>query len=204
VEVIPNGLDLGLFSPAGKGSAREALGLPQDKKIILFGSVNSTTDPNKGFHFLREAAELLAKRGWAGKVELAVFDSFPHLGLKTRFLGSINDDTRLVLLYSSADVLVAPSIQENLSSTVMEAMACGTPCVAFDIGGMADLIDHGHNGYLASPFQVEELAEGIEWVISDLNRRFILSEASVEKVRREFSLENMVHRYLSIYYDVLR
>jgi len=207
VEVIPNGLDLGRFSPADRGVAREVMGLPRDKKIILFGSVNSTGDPNKGFQFLREATELMAQHGWEEKAELVVFGSSepaspPRLGLKTSYLGRIYDDDRLVLLYSAADVLVAPSIQENLSSTVMEAMACGTPCVAFDIGGMPDLIDHRHNGYLARPFRVDDLAQGMEWVISDHDRQSKLSETCREKVEREFSLEKVARKYLSIYYDI--
>ncbi len=74
------------------------------------------------------------------ELELVVFGASepvnpPDFGLKTRYLGRLNDDISLALVYSAADVFVAPSIQDNLPNTVMESLACGTPCVAFKIGG---------------------------------------------------------------------
>lgn len=207
IEVIPNGIDLEQFRPQNKKYARQIFGVPQDKKLILFGAMSSTSDKNKGFHLLIPALQKMIAKDWNENVELLVFGSTepknaPDYGLKTRYLGHLHDDAGMALLYSAVDVFVAPSIQENLSNTVMEAMACGTPCVAFDIGGMPDLIKHKHNGYLARPFDVEDLAEGIGWVLADEERLHILSCRSREHVA-EFSIECVADRYIGLYKKTL-
>ena len=207
IEVIPNGLDLGRFRPLDKLLARHIIGLPQDKKLVLFGAMSCTSDKNKGFHLLQPAIQKLAAKGWKKNVELVVFGSTepanaPDFGLKTHYLGRMHDDTIIALLYSAADLFVAPSIQENLSNTVMEAMACGTPCVAFNIGGMPDLIEHEHNGYLAHPFEAEDLAAGIAWGLADEERSHALSCRCREKVA-EFSLDLVAGRYIDLYNSLM-
>ncbi|WP_373544557.1 glycosyltransferase, partial [Chamaesiphon sp.] len=89
----------------------------------------------------------------------------PELGFPIRYMGHLHDEISLALLYSAVDVFVAPSRQDNLPNTVVEAIACGTPTVAFKIGGMPDLIQHQVSGYLALPDDVKDLARGIEWVL---------------------------------------
>jgi len=106
------------------------------------------------------------------------------------------------LIYAAADVFVAPSVQDNLPNTVMEALACGTPCVAFQIGGMPDLIEHKQNGYLAHPFATEDLAQGIAWVLESRQRWQVLSSRAREKVEQEFTLEKQARRYLSVFEEV--
>jgi len=207
IEVIPNGLDLCRFRPLDKLFARQILGLPQDKQLILFGAMSSTSDKNKGFHLLQPALQKLAAKGWKMNVELLVFgstepDNAPDFGLRTHYLGRLHDDTSIALLYSAADLFVTPSIQENLSNSVMETMACGTPCVAFNIGGMPDLIEHQHNGYLARPFEPEDLAEGIAWGLADEERLHLLSSRCREKVA-EFSIDRVAGRYLDLYKKLL-
>jgi glycosyltransferase involved in cell wall biosynthesis len=104
------------------------------------------------------------------------------IDLKTRYLGTLRDDISLALIYAAADVFVAPSVQDNLPNAVMEALACGTPCVAFQIGGMPDLIEHKQNGYFAHPFATEDLAQGIAWVLESRQRWQVLSSRAREKV----------------------
>lgn len=203
IEVIPNGLDLERFRPMDKMLARQAFGFPHGKKLILFGSVSSTNDKNKGFHLLLNALQKLVAKGLSENVELVVFGSAkplvaPDFGLRTHYVGYLNDETSIALLYSAADLFVAPSIQENLSNTVMEAMACGTPCVAFDIGGMSDMIEHIHNGYLARPYEPDDLTEGIAWGLADDGRLQILSGRCREKVA-EFSLGRVAAHYIDLY-----
>lgn len=207
IEVIPNGLDLERFKPIDKSLARQIIGLPQDKKIILFGAMSSTSDKNKGFHLLQPALQKLVAKGWKENVELLVFGSTepanaPDFGLRTHYLGRLHDDTSIALLYSAADLFVAPSIQENLPNTVMEAMACGTPCVAFNIGGMPDLIEHEKSGYLARPFEPDALAEGIAWGLEDEERSHVLSSRCRKKVA-DFSIDCVVGRYIDLYKNLL-
>ncbi len=172
VEVIPYGLDTGKYKLLNRQVARELLHLPQDKQLVLFGALKATSDKRKGFHLLQPALQDLSKSEWQDGLELVIFGSSapenpPDLGFKTHYLGTLSDDLSLAVVYSAADVFVLPSTQDNLPNTVLEAIACGTPCVAFNIGGMPDMIEHQKNGYLAQPDKIEDLAQGIAWVLEN-------------------------------------
>jgi len=206
IEVIPNGLDTEVFHPADKQASRRSLGLPDDKSIILFGAVGGTKDPNKGFHLLVPALQSLGERFPDSLAVIFGSDAnepLPDLGMPVVSLGRINDDKKLATVYSAADVFVAPSMLENLSNTVMEAMACGTPCVSFRQGGVVDLVDHEVSGYLAKPYDVEDFAEGIAWILEDKDRHASLAEYTRRKILAEFSLELMSRRYVDLYRGLL-
>src|SRR5574341_469578 len=124
VEVIPNGLNLQTYKPIDKHVARELLSLPQGKKLILFGGVNSTSDWNKGFHLLVPALQNLVEKGWYERIALVIFGSsepadIPDFGLVTKYLGRLYDEVSIALLYAEVDVLVLPSIQEDLPNSVV-------------------------------------------------------------------------------------
>jgi glycosyltransferase involved in cell wall biosynthesis len=93
-------------------------------------------------------------------------------------------------------------MEDNLPNTVLEALSCGTPCVAFDIGGMSDMIDHQKNGYLAKPFDVDDLAMGIRWVLADENRRRSLGRAARNKVVAEYGFESIARRHVRLYEEL--
>ena len=208
VEVIPYGLDLETYRPIDRATARKLLKLPQDKQLVLFLSLNATSDRRKGFQLLQPALQQLSNSGWQDKLELMVVgasepENPPELGFKAHYLGIMKDDLTLALAYSAADVFVAPSIQDNLPNTVLEATACGTPCVAFKIGGMPDMIEDRANGYLASPFETEDLAKGIGWVLEDSERLQNMSAYARSKAEREFALEIQARRYQTLYREIL-
>jgi glycosyltransferase involved in cell wall biosynthesis len=208
IEVIPNGMDVHSYKPFDKQTAREHFSLPHDKKLILFGAYGATSDRNKGFHLLTEALPKLAATTQPDMIDLVVFGiaeshKLAELGLKTHYLGWLSDDTRLAQLYSAVDVFVLPSIQENLPYTAMEAMACGTPCVAFNQGGVPDLIDHKQNGFLAHPYEPDDLARGIAWVLEDSARRKDLSNHARHKVERNFSVGMIAERHMELYREIL-
>lgn len=207
IEVIPNGLDTDKYKPIAKSVARSILGLSEDKQLILFGAMNATGDSRKGFNFLQSALQNLSQSGWGENVELVIFGSSKpsnhiEFGFNSHYLGKLSDDISLALVYSAADVFVAPSMQDNLPNTVMEALACGTPCVAFDIGGMPDMIDHHQNGYLVTPFEIDDLVQGIIWVLEDQERHQKLQHHARDKSLREFANEVQARRYLSLYEDI--
>jgi glycosyltransferase involved in cell wall biosynthesis len=208
IKVIPNGLDLGRFRPIDQGTARDILSLPRDKKLILFGAKSATSDPNKGFTLLSQAlSELSAAYPQRDSVELVVFgasqpDPAPDFGFRTHYLGWFSDEVSLALLYAAADVFVFPSRQESLGYAAMEAMACGTPCVAFQQGGIPDLVEHGVNGYLARPFEPADLARGIAWILQDAERREELSRRARLKVESGFSLQAVAGRYCELYREI--
>ncbi len=207
IKVIPNGIDTTQYKPIAQSLARKVLNLPQDKQLVLFGAMSATSDPRKGFHLLMPALQKLSYSLGQDQIELVVFGSSqpsdpPDFGFKVHYLGRLNDDISLSILYAAADIFIAPSIQENLPNTVMEALACGKPCVAFNIGGMPDLIEHQQNGYLAKPFEVEDLARGIAWILKDMERYRKLSDRARKKIEQEFSQQLQSQRYLSLFSEL--
>ena len=207
VETIPNGIDLDQYRPRSMSEVRETLGLPRDRKIILFAGGPLDRPSRKGAHYLREALEQTSSD--LAECMLVSFGGTrdagqPSLPLPVRDVGRLDDDDLIAALYAAADVFVAPSVQDNLPNTVMEALACGTPVVAFDIGGMPDMIEHRRNGYLAQPFQVGDLAAGLAWVLKDSPRLRDLSAHARYKAEQEFSLELQAHRYAQLYTEILK
>lgn len=208
IRVIPNGLDLNTFRPIEKPLARRLLQLPQDKLLILFGASRSTSDPRKGFPLLLDALGKLTTRSLRrNDLELLVFGashspSTDALAIPTHYVGTLHDDLMLALLYSAADVFVAPSQQDNLPNTIMESLACGTPAVGFRVGGIPDLIEHEANGYLAAPADADDLARGIAWVIEDQERWQRLSARARQKCQQEFELSYIARRYADLYEEV--
>jgi glycosyltransferase involved in cell wall biosynthesis len=206
VHVIPNGLDTGQFRPRGKEFSRKRLGLPQDRKIILFGAIRAASDPNKGLHLLLPALRSLGDQ--ASDLMALAFSSFdrgvmPDLGMPMTGLGRIQDDEKLSLIYSAADVFVVPSIQEAFCQTASEAMSCGTPVVAFGATGLLDVVEHQKCGYLAEPYDIVDLAHGIAWVLENEERRTVLSTHARRKAIADFSLDKVAKRYVGLYESVL-
>lgn len=207
IEVLPNGIDEARYKPADRTQARAACNLPQDKQLILFSAMNATSDPRKGFQFLLPALQQMASEGWGEGTELVVMGASQpqdgvELGIKAHYVGHLHDEISQALLYSAVDVMVAPSVQENLSNSVMESLACGTPVVAFDIGGMPDMIRHRSNGWLAQPFLASDLARGICWVLEDEARHASLELAAREYALAHYRLEAVAGAYRSLYEDV--
>jgi len=202
---LPNPINTNIFKPFDKERSRELWNLPKDKKLVLFGAIGATSDPRKGFNQLTEALQKLNKNL---NIELVVFGSSqpqnaPEFGFKTHYLGQLNDDISLVTLYNAVDVMVVPSLQENLSNTIMESLACGVPVVAFDVGGNSDMIEHQLNGYLAKPFESEDLADGIKWVLNAPNYKELCKNAR-EKVVREFDSKLVAEKYIKLYRELVR
>ncbi|MFH1360095.1 MAG: glycosyltransferase family 4 protein [Candidatus Omnitrophota bacterium] len=206
--VIPNGIDTEKFRPVDKKAARKHLGLPHDKKLILFGAFKATSDQRKGYKKLAETLNLLKEERKLNMKSVVFGGSkngkFSNPNSDPIHIGHVEDDARLSLLYSSADVLIAPSIQENLSNVVLESLSCGTPVVAFEVGGMPDMIDHKENGYLAKPFDVHDLAEGIRWVLADEPRHQLLRTHARNKIESEFTIELSAKKYIDLYRETLQ
>ena len=109
----------------------------------------------------------------------------------------------MALVYAAADVFVAPSLEDNLPNTVLESLSCGTPVVAFNIGGMPDMVRHEENGYLSPGFDTADLANGLLWVLKDEQRWRRLSDEARSTVVRSFTLQRSASRYLDLYKEIL-
>jgi len=200
---LPNPIDTTAFAPFDKVEARRLFNLPIDKKLILFGAMNATSDPNKGFQHIFSALQASSLEN----TELVIFGSRqPTIPLSFKqpvhYLGQLHDNVSLRVLYNAADVMVVPSLQENLSNTIMESLACGTPVAAFDIGGNSDMIEHRNNGYLAQPFDTDDLAKGIEWVLNAPNYQQLCDNAR-DKVLTHFDSHLVAKQYIALYKEIL-
>jgi glycosyltransferase involved in cell wall biosynthesis len=210
IEVIPNGLDLQVYRPIPQAIARDLMRLPMDKKLLLFGAMNATSDPRKGFQLLQPAMQQLSQAGWGDRMhplELVVLGANApaqplDLGFKIHYLGKLGDDLALAAAYSAVDAVVIPSLQDNLPNVVMEAMACGTPCIGFNLGGLPDMINHQTNGYLVRPLEVEDLAMGIQWVLGDGDRLNALSQQARFKAEQAFALGLQAQRYTQLFTEL--
>lgn len=163
VEAIPNTLDFEVFRPFDRLAARSMLGLPERGAIVLFGADDGIADPRKGFDLLERALTGLSPAQLAG-LTLATFGGKTAAGARGTpavSLGKVVNPAKLAAAYSAADVFVAPSRQDNLPNTMVEAQACGTPCVGFDVGGLSDIVAAPHHGTLVPPFDTSALGEAI-------------------------------------------
>ena len=206
VDVIPYPIRLDIYKPINKSFVRDVLNIPEDKQVILFGADNATHDPRKGYDLLRMALQnmrnLVEK---PEKVLLLIFGALEPkvsegLPFAVKYMGRVYDDYTLTLLYNAADAFIAPSREDNLPNTIMEAMACGTPCVGFRIGGIPDEIEHMVTGYLAEPFDTSDLAKGIETVLENHEK---MGMAARDKAAREYNMQKVGQQYLDLYENIL-
>jgi len=202
VQTIHNCIDMDAWAPVERSQARELLGLPRDAKLLLFGAMGGGRDPRKGMDLLLQAFESL--HGRADGLELVVFGQAapkdpPALAFPVHYMGHLHDDLSLRILYSAADAMLIPSRQDNLPNTGVEALACGTPVIAFATGGLPDIVTHRQTGWLARAFDPEDLAAGIEWVLSDAARHATLCANARAEALARFSYEAVAPQYRSLY-----
>ena len=201
---IPNAINTNLFKPRNKQQAREKLQLPLNQKLLLFGSMK-ITDKRKGIDYLVKACKILVQKkpdfckslgvvilGHQSELYQSLFP-FP-----IHSMGYVNNEKDLVDIYNAVDLYVTPSLQDNLPNTIMEAMACGIPCVGFNVGGIPEMIDHLHNGYVAEYKSAEDFANGIHWALSEGEYK-ALSEAARQKVISSYSENAVSKRYIEVY-----
>lgn len=196
---IPNPIDTHVYKPGDRMEARRRLGLKEDRQYILFASQRATNE-NKGMDYLIEACRQLHDLPQVTVLILGghAEEVAPQLSLDAVPLGYVNDERRIVEIYQAADVFVLPSLSENLPNTIMEAMACGLPCVGFRVGGIPEEIDHKRNGYVAEYRNACDLANGIRWVLTS-DKSDELSRDCVRKVTQNYSQQSVALRYIDVY-----
>ena len=205
VQCIPYGIDLTAFSPSDQASARRALGIRQDAKVILFVAAR-VIQGRKGLGYLYEA--LGSIQASKDILLLTVGRSQPSQQQLQHFeqvhLGHIADDRKLSLIYSAADLYVLPTLADNLPLTVQESLASGTPVVAFDVGGLPEMIDHLGTGYLARYKDAADLAAGIRKLLDDDALRLQMREACRSFAVKHYDLERQANRYVELYEHGIR
>ena len=206
VYVIPNPIDAeNQFFPEDKFKIRDIFGLKQNKKYILFAAMNSTSDPRKGFIYLKEALVLLNKNDLVELLILGTNNSGigTYQGYPVRYLEPTFNIKALRMYYSMADITIVPSVQENLSNVIMESLACGTPVIGFDIGGNRDLIVHKMNGYLVTPYNAKDMANGVAFLL-DNEDEISLGGNARETILKKYTLDNIGNKFKHLYKEILK
>ena len=198
VSAIANPINTETYKPKDKATLRQAMKLPINKKIILFAAAK-VSDKRKGIDYLIEASKIIAQKAHnncmfiiAGGNSKEIIN---QLALPTVSVGYVAS-SEMPNLYNAVDLFVTPSLQENLPNTIMESMACGTPCVGFNIGGIPEMIDHKQNGYVANYRDAQDLANGLMWVLESTET---LAKNAHNKVMKQYSEEIIAKRYIEIY-----
>ena len=207
VSVIPIPININKWHPVPKEIARQRLGINPTSRIILFGAPGGLDDPRKGGDLLLEAISYLQEKLQPSD-ELVIFGQ-SETGMRyrwpmpTRFMGHLDDDTTLKNVYSAADVFVMPSRQEAFGQTALEAMSCGTAVAAFDIGGLSDMIQHRKNGWLAKPYNTQDLANGIAWLLAQGSENCTISYAARRNAVEMCSEERVANLYHDVYKRIM-
>jgi glycosyltransferase involved in cell wall biosynthesis len=195
-KLIPYGLPMDIFKPVDKKVAKAFFNLPANKKIILFAAYD-ITNIRKGAHLLFEALRELDQT----KTHLAIIGNINSSNSisNSTYMGFIKDERLMALAYSAADLFVIPSLEDNLPNTVLESLACGTPVVGFNIGGIPDMIIPGLNGLIAQNTSAKSLALKIT---ESLNIKFS-QEAIRNDALKRFAEEIQAKRYMNLYNSIL-
>jgi glycosyltransferase involved in cell wall biosynthesis len=201
---IPNPIDTGLYFPKNKQKIREKLALPLDKKLVLFGAAN-IMDERKGLKYLLSALKKLKEENSeiGETLEIVLFGKsdanfIKQIPFKVHDMGVISGDSNIVDIYNAADIFVLPSLEDNLPNTIMEAMACGTPVVAYKTGGIPEMIEHKVNGYIAEYKSIDDLKDGVKYLLEYSNADE-LSKNAVDRVYRNYNQTIVVDRYKAVY-----
>jgi glycosyltransferase involved in cell wall biosynthesis len=208
VEVIPTGVDLERYRPGDRWAARARWGLPQDRLLILFSAMSPTDGVRKGYWELRSALELVAQSPLASRIQAVVFGSdvpLPAdlLPIPAVSLGRLQGDEALAAAYNCADLVVVPSLEDNLPNVALEAIACGAPVVAFDVCGMPDIVMDGWNGRLVAKSDPENLGRAIVEMLVGNQSLLAMRFNARSHAEENFSLSEQARSYLRLYEQVL-
>jgi glycosyltransferase involved in cell wall biosynthesis len=198
VRYIPTGIDTAVFRPGDRDEARRRLRLPLDRRIVFFAAAN-INERRKGLHLLAEALRRLEDP----PLLLVAGSGTVARGIETRYLGSVLDEEVLADAYRAADVFAVPTLADVLTQTAPESIACGTPCVSFDRGGVIDVVRHLETGYQARFGDVDDLARGLTALLGDEELLARLSVRCREIAETEFSVDLQVQRYAGLYEELL-
>ena len=207
ITCIPNPINTTVFKQL-QSNTRQEFNLPENKYLLLFGALN-VTDKQKGIDYLIESLKYLQDKhsDIYKNTELVVFGQVKTeiqslFNVPIHAMGYLNDMEQIVKLYNAVDLFVTSSLEENLPNTIMESMACGTPCIGFNVGGIPEMIDHKQNGYIANYKDAQDLAKGIEWMLCYSDKK-AMSKNCVEKVRNCYSEKVIAQKYADLYTELL-
>ena len=212
VEVIPYSLETDVFVPLAKTEAKKRLGISPKTFTVLAGAQDGN-ERRKGFLELLQSLKICTANVSfqelveTGKFQLLCFgvpnEQLQALNFPILSLGQINSDQELSEIYSAADIFVLPSLEDNLPNTMLEAMSCGTPVIAFNIGGISDILKDGLTGRLLSEVDSHQMAQAILDSISDPNLCQQMGRKCRQVIETYYPLPVQAKRYVNLYQELL-
>ena len=206
--VIPNGVDLATFRPAHKSQIREFLQIPKEAFVLLFVATDAKTNMYKDYTTIHAALEIVSMETLNKKI---VFLALGGSDTEECYLGDtliksipyVSDPEEMAKYYQAADVYLHASRAETFGIVIIEAMACGTPVIATDVGGIPELIKNGETGFVVPPADFRAMAIKILYLLEDVEARTKISFAAAEDVKKRFGLDQMINGYLDYYQQVI-
>jgi glycosyltransferase involved in cell wall biosynthesis len=203
---INNGVDLDVFRIRDRNAARAMLGIPVDARVLMFSAEQLKGNVWKGGKDLVEVLRISCGK-IAGKVHLLVVGSgelesvnkLPNVVVHTT--GYVHDEEMMANYLSASNVFVYPTKADNLPNVLVEAIACGTPCVTFNIGGCPEIIRNGFNGAVVEPFQLSEMADAIVRLVSGEDNT--MRQNARHHAEAHFSLSSMGEQYHFLFASLL-
>jgi len=203
IQHIPNPIDVDLFYSAKSTPEKNS-------HTLLFQAMN-LKDERKGFEFFFKSLKHLRLKypNLARKIKLIFFgkqkvSEIDQLGFPKTHLGVLKEQKQIASAYRKADLFIIPSLQDNLPNTVMESLSCGIPVVGFDTGGIPEMVDHLHNGYIVPQKDSKGLAEGIKWVLENENRYKKLCANARAKAEKSYSYKVISNKYRELYLSLIK
>ncbi|MDC3169177.1 glycosyltransferase, partial [Prochlorococcus sp. AH-716-E17] len=211
IRVIPSAINLDFWKPIEISEARNKLNIPINKKVILFGALGGTLDFRKGGDLLIKALcyiKTIVSENFLQSIQLVIFGQEKPSkelinGYEIKYTGEIKEDRTLKLLYSASDIFILPSRQDNLPGTGIESQACGTPVIAFNKGGLEDIVDENITGYLVKPFDYKLLAKKILWILGNYEKKKSMSEASIQRALDLWDEKKISKKYADLYQEIV-
>lgn len=208
IESIPIPVNTELFRPLDKQSVRKKYELENDRFFVLFAAMN-INDKRKGFAYFLESLKIIKEKypDLSNKLSLIVFgksneETLSQLPFPVKNFHFIRSQETITEIFSASDLFVIPSLEDNLPNIIMESLACGTPVVSFNTGGIPQMIDHLNTGYVADYKSPDDLANGINWCLTEADKQLI-SEQSRTKALKCFSEKVVVDQYSKLYKELI-
>lgn len=208
IHSIANGIDLELFKPHEKDKVRNELNIPIDAKVISFVAEKIYQSQFKGGKNLISILKGINENA-NEKIHVIMIGQGSHLellnltNLVIHSTGYVNSDELISKYLSSSDIFIFPTLADNLPNTLIEACACGVPCVTFDIGGCGEIVENDFNGLLIKPFDIEKFVEKTLYLLENSERQKVFSHNCLLKVTNEYSIQKMSERYHELFQKIL-
>jgi glycosyltransferase involved in cell wall biosynthesis len=205
VETIPYSIDTQVFRPVNRISARDILGLPHDKTLLLFGSAGGTSDLRKGYDLLEKAILKISGNNIMKSTELVIFGrefAGPDPGIPVHFIGEVTEERMLAALYSACDVMILPSREDNLPLTALESVSCGLPIISFGVGGLSEIVLEGVNGFLCKEVTSGGLADAIHKALINGDYLSKLRDSTRMDAVKRYDLKIQANAYCNLFEEV--